>query len=75
MKFVRTVIVFDRGTLLDSEQWAAMHESYVKALRGVVHPPGTDKFVIRRKTRKLTASGAPSRQWIRSGVAPIKDEY
>ena len=79
MKFVRTVVVFDRGGLLDSEQWAAMHESYVKALRGVVHPPGNDQFVIRKKikvkTKKLTATGKPKYQWRRNGVGPIQKQF
>jgi hypothetical protein len=75
MKFVRTVVVFDRGNLLDSEQWAAMHGTYVNALRGVVHPPGNDKFVIRKKTKKVTASGALSNQWMRKGVVPIRDQF
>ena len=75
MKFIRTVAVFDRGNLLDSEEWAAMHETYVNALRAIVHPPGNDRFVIRRKIRKLTASGAPTSQWIRNGVVPIRDQF
>ena len=75
MKFVRTIVVFDRGGLLDSEQWAAIHKTYVKALRGIVHPPGNDKFVIRKKTRKRSISGASSNQWMRNGVMPIKDQF
>ena len=75
MKFLRTIVVFDRGNLLDSTQWAAMHETYVNAIRGIVHPPGNDRFVIRKKTRKLTASGAKSNQWIRNGVVPIRDQF
>ena len=62
MKFLRTVVVFDRGNLLDSSQWATMHETYVNVLGGVVHPPGNDLFVIRKKTKKLKASGKASSQ-------------
>ncbi len=75
MKFVRTVIVIDQGHLLDSAQWAAMHETYVGALQGVVHPPGNNRFVIRKKAKKLTASGKPSSQWMRNGVVPIKEQF
>jgi hypothetical protein len=75
MKFIRTVVVFDRGSLIDSEQWATMHKTYVEALHGVVHPPGNGRFVIRKKIRKLTASGNPSTQWMRNGVVPIKDQF
>ncbi len=75
MKFIRTVVVFDRGNLIESRQWAAMHDAYVNALRGVVHPPGNDQFVIRRKIRKITAAGMKSDQWLRNGVVPIKDQF
>ncbi len=75
MKFVRTVVVFDRGNLLGSEQWAKMHESYVSALRGVVHPPGNDRFVIRKRMRKVNAAGLPTTQWMRNGVVPIKEQF
>lgn len=75
MKFLRTVVVFDRGNLLDTSQWAAIHETYVNALRGVVHPPGNDRFVIRKKTKKLKASGEASSQWMRNGVVPIKNQF
>lgn len=75
MKFVRTMVVFDRGGLIDSEQWATMHESCVKALEAIVHPPGKDQFVIRRKMRKLNAAGKPTDQWVRNGVVPIKNQF
>src|SRR5215831_9210868 len=75
MKVLRTVVVLDRGDLIDGQEWASMHEAYVSAIRKVVHPPGNDKFVIRRKARKISASGAPSDQWMRNGVGPIRDQF
>ena len=75
MKFVRTVIVFDQGDLLESRQWVKLHKGYVKALRAVVHPPGNERFIIRKKARKPLPSGAPSNQWTRNGVVPIKDQF
>jgi hypothetical protein len=38
MKFVRTVVVFDRGGLMESEPWARMHAAYRAALGAVVQP-------------------------------------
>ncbi|HEX9048642.1 MAG TPA: hypothetical protein VF988_16570, partial [Verrucomicrobiae bacterium] len=75
MKFIRTVVVFDQGGLLESKQWAFMHESYLKAIQGVVHPPGNDRFLLRKKARKLTTDGNPSNQWMRNGVVPIKKQF
>lgn len=75
MKFIRTVVVIDKGTLLDSTQWADIHKIYVDAIQAIVHPPRNDRFVIRRKVRKLTADGKPTKQWRRNGVVPIKDQF
>ena len=44
--------VFDRGALIDSAQWAQMHSTYTQAIQRVAHPPGSDHFVIRKKTLK-----------------------
>jgi hypothetical protein len=75
MKFVRTVVVFDRGNLLPSEQWAEAYLAYTRAIRKVVHPPGNDKFLIRRRTRKLDAQGRITTQWNRNGVVPIRNQF
>jgi hypothetical protein len=75
MKFVRTVIVFDRGALIDSAQWAQMHSTYTQALQRVEHPPGIGRFVIRRKTLKPQALGKKTDQWQRNGVKPIRDQF
>jgi hypothetical protein len=75
MKFIRTVVVFDRGGLIDSEQWARMHETITEAVQKIVHPPGNNRFVIHRKIPKLDARGNPSKQWVRNGVVPIKRQF
>jgi Restriction endonuclease BamHI len=75
MKFIRTVVVFDRGSLIDSEPWARMHETITGAVQKIVHPPGNDRFLIRRKILKPDAQGKPSKQWMRNGVVPIKRQF
>jgi len=75
MKTVRTVVVFSQGGMIDSEEWAEMHESYTRAVQGIVHPPGRDRFVIRRKIRKRDARGNPTKQWMRNGVVPIREQF
>jgi hypothetical protein len=75
VKFVRTVVVFDRGGLMDSEPWAQMHETITGAVGKIVHPAGNDRFVIRRKVPKLDAQGRTSKQWMRNGVVPIKRQF
>lgn len=75
MKLIRTVVVFDRGGLIESEQWSRMHEAISRAVQKIVHPPGTNHFVIRRKVRKLDVRGKESKQWVRNGVVPIKQQF
>jgi hypothetical protein len=72
MKLVRTMIVIDRGNLIDSEEWRSIHKTYTSAISAMVHPPGAKKFLLRRKTPKLSPSGKRTSQWSRNGVTPIK---
>ena len=67
MKWIRTVVVFDRGGLIDSEQWARMHETITGAVQKIVHPAGDDRFMLRRKVPKLDVHGTPSKK--RAGIA------
>lgn len=75
MKFVRTVVVFDRGNLIESGEWKTMHDAMTSALTKVVHPPGNDRFVIRKRARKLDARGKTTSQWMRNGVVPIREQF
>lgn len=75
MKFVRTVVVFDRGALIDGPQWTAMHDAVVGAIGAIVNPVGNDSFVIRRRTRKLDKKGKKTNQWYRNGVVPIRNQF
>lgn len=75
MKFVRTVVVFDLGGLIDHEHWIAMHAAYKAALCAVAHPPGSDRFVVRKKIPKLDGKGKRTGQWVRNGVKPIREQF
>ena len=52
-----------------------MHETINGAVQKIVYPPGNDRFVIRRRAPKLDAQGEPSKQWMRNGVVPIKQQF
>src|SRR5216110_2204982 len=75
MKIIRTVVVFDQGGLIDSEQWARMYERISGAVQKIVYPPGNDRLVIRRKILKREARGEPSKQWLRNYTVPIKRQF
>lgn len=75
MRFVRTVVVFDKGNLIDGPQWAAMHDAVVRAISAIVNPPDNDRFLIRRRQRKLDREGNKTSQWYRNGVVPIRNQF
>ncbi len=75
MKVIRTVVVVDRGNVINSQEWAKIHEAYTSAIKAMCHPRGSKTFVIRRKTRKLNSKGKVTSQWNRNGVTPIKELF
>ena len=75
MKVIRTLVVLDRGNIIDSAEWEKIHQAYTDAIRAMVHPPGSKQFTIRKKSRKLNKFGKPTSQWNRNGVTAIKQRF
>ena len=50
MKVIRSLVVLDRGNIIDSEEWGRIHSAYTDAIRAMVHPPGNKNFTIRQKS-------------------------
>jgi len=75
MKVVRTLVVFDRGEIIDSRDWEKIHSTYTNAIRAMVHPSGSNTFTIRRKTKKVNKKGKLTTQWNRNGVTAIKKQF
>ena len=69
MRWLRTLILFDKGNIADSSDWQSLHEAYVRAIGRVEHPTGSGKLKLRRKAR------LPSGQWNRNGVTPLKEQF
>ena len=38
MKVIRTLVVLDRGNIIDSAEWEKIHQAYTDAIRAMVHP-------------------------------------
>lgn len=72
MKVIRTVIVLDRGDIMNSAEWEKTHAQFTSAIKAMAHPPGSGKFVLRKKTPKLNKAGQKTGQWQRNGVSPMK---
>ena len=77
MKWIRTIVVFDRGNLIDSSEWAKVHEGYVEAITAMVHPPGSESFTIRRKvvTWETSPAGKKKKKEKRNGVKPMREQF
>ncbi len=69
MKWLRTIVVFDKGNVVAERDWATVHESYVRSIEAIEHPAGAGKFTLRRKLR------LPDGQWKRNGVGYMRSSF
>lgn len=69
MKWLRTLVLFDKGKVVKSADWRAVHDSYVRSIQSIEHPTGSASFIIRRKTR------GPDGKWIRNGVNYLRENF
>lgn len=69
MKWLRTLILFDQGNVIASEDWKALHESYVRSIASIDFPEKSGALTLKRKLR-----GADG-QWRRNGVNYLKDRF
>lgn len=69
MKWLRTIILFDRGDIALSADWKLIHESYVRSIKSIDFPPGTGTLTLRRKFQR------PDGQWNRNGVGYLKARF
>lgn len=69
MKWLRTLVLFDKGEVISSDDWNAVHTSYVRAISSIDHPAGTGTLTLREKVRK------PDGQWVRNGVGFLRMRF
>lgn len=69
MKWLRTLIILDRGNVVSSSDWKAIHESYTRSIQSIDFPEGSGKLKLRRKFRR------PDRQWERNGVGYLRNRF
>lgn len=48
MKWLRTVVLFDKGDVISTDAWRLAHESYVRSIRRIDNPPGSGSLTLRR---------------------------
>ena len=63
------MVIFDRGEVIGTTDWQAIHESYVRSIGRIDFPEGSGTLTLRRKTRR------PDNQWNRNGVVYLKRRF
>lgn len=69
MKWLRTLVLFDKGEVISSDDWNTVHNSYVRAISSIDHPAGTGTLTLREKVKK------PDGQWARNGVGFLRMRF
>jgi hypothetical protein len=69
MKWLRTLVLFDKGDVISSSDWNSVHESYVRSISSIDHPAGSGYLKLRRKAR------LPNGQWSRNGVGYLRSRF
>lgn len=69
MKWLRTLVLFNQGNVITSDDWRTVHESYSRAIAGIDHPRGSGLLTLREKER--LANG----QWARNGVNYLRSYF
>ena len=69
MKWLRTLILFDQGDVISSDDWKSVHDSYVRSIISIDHPRGSGSLQLRRKARLA------NNQWSRNGVGYLRSRF
>lgn len=69
MKWLRTLVLFDKGDVISSLDWSAVHTSYVRAIGSIDHPAGAGTLTLREKVK------LPNGQWQRNGVGFLRTRF
>ncbi len=68
MKWLRTIIFFDKGGVAQAPDWAAIHASYVRSIESIAFPAGSGALTLRKKMRD-------GKQTNRNGVVYLKNAF
>ncbi|ENE1253169.1 hypothetical protein ABM187_003379 [Stenotrophomonas maltophilia] len=68
MKWIRTIVIFDRGNICLSDDWNVIHGSVVRSIESIKFPPESETLTLRTKSR---IDG----QWQRNGVGYLRSNF
>ncbi len=69
MKWLRTLVIFDRGGIVTSSDWRSIHDSYIRSIQSIDFPEGAGTLTLRRKVKR------PDGQWNRNGVGYLRRRF
>lgn len=69
MKWLRTLVLFDKGDVISSEDWNTVHTSYVRAIASIDYPSGAGTLTLRKKIKR------PNGKWRRNGVGYLRIRF
>lgn len=69
MKWLRTLILFDKGNIASSQDWADIHSAYTRAIQRIDNPRGTRTLTLRKKEKTI------GNQSNRNGVTYLKNRF
>ena len=75
MKWLRTMILFDKGGIINEPAWESLHSSFVRSIQAIENPVGTGKFTIRERTVIPRAKKNAQQKFHRNGVVSIKKQF
>ena len=70
MKWLRTLVLFDKGNVMSSDGWQSVHQSYKRAIEEIHHPLNSGALTIRKK-----AIRPGSTQFNRNGVGFLRNHF
>ena len=74
MRWLRTMVLFDKGNVMNEPGWDALHSSYVRSIQAIENPRGTGSFTIRERT-PIPRQGREQQKFERNGVVSIKKQF
>jgi hypothetical protein len=69
VKWLRTIIIINKGGIVSSEDWQKIHTSYVRSIQSIDFPKGSGKLLLRRKEKREDG------QWNRNGVGYLRKRF
>lgn len=74
MKWLRTMVLFDKGGVIDEPGWETIHSSFVRSINAIENPSGSGSFTLRERI-PIPRVGRVQQKFARNGVVSIKKQF